>query len=133
MLSGGRTSWRLYSRCLGLWRPTAARYIPSLRFQSSGTLRRPDCNAYLTLSLDSASELISPILLQRARSVAAEHQKLSAANAENYDVAVAKKIGELGPTCTALKDWEDANNVRKSEYHVPQTKDHGLKLLSTSP
>jgi hypothetical protein len=36
---------------------------------------------------------------------------LSTANAENYDVAVAKKIGELGPVVAALKEWEDAQSV----------------------
>ncbi|OCT52845.1 Peptide chain release factor 1, mitochondrial [Cladophialophora carrionii] len=53
---------------------------------------------------------LSPILLRRARTVAAEHQHLSSANAENYDVAVAKKIGELGPVVAALKEWEDAQS-----------------------
>ena len=41
----------------------------------------------------------------------AEHAKLSAQNAENYDVAVAKKIGELGPVTEALKNWQDAQHV----------------------
>jgi hypothetical protein len=47
--------------------------------------------------------------------VAAEHAKLAAQNAENYDVAVAKKIGELGPVTTALKDWQDAQHVGASD------------------
>jgi peptide chain release factor 1 len=54
---------------------------------------------------------LSPILLERARAIAAEHQQLSDANAETYDVATAKKIGELGPVVSALKDWEDAQSV----------------------
>ncbi|OAL39704.1 hypothetical protein AYO20_01101 [Fonsecaea nubica] len=62
-----------------------------------------------TLPLVNGPEL-SPVLLQRARTVAAEHQQLAAANAENYDVAVAKRIGELGPVSTALKEWDDAQN-----------------------
>lgn len=55
---------------------------------------------------------ISPTLLTRARSVAAEYAKLAAQNAESYDVAVAKKLGELGPVTTALRDWQDAQHVR---------------------
>ena len=43
--------------------------------------------------------------------IAAEHAKLAAQNAKNYDVAVAKKIGELGPVTTALKDWQNAQHV----------------------
>jgi hypothetical protein len=54
---------------------------------------------------------ISPTLLTRARLIAAEYAKLAAQNAENYDVAVAKKIGELGPVTTALKDWQNAQHV----------------------
>ena len=61
---------------------------------------------------------ISPTLLTRARLVAAEHAKLAAQNAENYDVAVAKKIGELGPVTTALKDWQDAQHVGVQTLHA---------------
>lgn len=63
-------------------------------------------------STDSENEHISSILLQRARALAAEHTTLSAANAENYSIAAAKKLGELGPICTTLKEWDDAHNVR---------------------
>ena len=59
-----------------------------------------------------AEASLSPNLLTRAQSGAAEHAKLAAQNAESYDVAVAKKIGELGPVTTALKDWQDAQHVR---------------------
>lgn len=61
---------------------------------------------------------ISPTLLTRARSVAAEYTKLAAQNAESYDVAVAKKIGELGPVAAALKDWQDAQHVRGEALHA---------------
>jgi hypothetical protein len=43
--------------------------------------------------------------------VASEHARLSAENAENYDLAVAKKIGEMSPVRAALIEWEDAQNV----------------------
>jgi hypothetical protein len=56
------------------------------------------------------------VLLERARSIAAEHQQLVSANAEKYDVGVAKKIGELGSVVEALKEWEDAQNVRPSLF-----------------
>lgn len=51
------------------------------------------------------------MLIDRARSVAAEYSKLSATNAQNYDVAVAKRIGELGPVTAALKEWDEAHSV----------------------
>lgn len=77
-------------------------------------LCKPPADEQRQLTYDPGSEdsTISPVLLQRARSVAAEQQQLSQENALNYNVAVARKIGELGPITSALKDWEDATNVR---------------------
>ncbi|EXJ94774.1 peptide chain release factor 1 [Capronia coronata CBS 617.96] len=60
--------------------------------------------------LSEIESQISPVLLQRARAVAAEHKQLAAANATEYDVSIAKKIGELSPVAQALKEWEDAQN-----------------------
>ncbi|KIV82939.1 hypothetical protein PV11_05004 [Exophiala sideris] len=95
MLSGSR-SWRLYSKCLGRSLPLVARPgFARARFQ--------------TTSSEPESQ-VSPVLLRRARAVAAEHAQLSAANADNYGVSVAKKIGELSTVCTALKDWEEAQS-----------------------
>jgi hypothetical protein len=54
---------------------------------------------------------LSPALLARARSVAAEHAKLAAQSAESYDVAMAKRMGELGPVTTALTEWQEAQHV----------------------
>ena len=53
----------------------------------------------------------SPILLQRAQGIAAEHNQLSQKNAESYDVSVAKRIGELSGITEALKEYETAQNV----------------------
>ncbi|KAJ9603901.1 Peptide chain release factor 1, mitochondrial [Cladophialophora chaetospira] len=75
---------------------------------------------------------LSPILLRRARAIAADHQQLSASNAETYDVAVAKKIGELGPIVTALKEWEDAQSALKeleNMLHDPSS-DAELRTLA---
>ncbi|KAK6364194.1 Peptide chain release factor 1, mitochondrial [Exophiala oligosperma] len=77
---------------------------------------------------------VSPVLLQRARSIAAEHAQLSAANIENYDVSVAKRIGELSSVCEALKDWEDAQNSLSeldALLHDPSS-DAELKSLAQS-
>jgi hypothetical protein len=40
---------------------------------------------------------------------------LTTANADHYDVAVAKKIGELGEISSALKEWEEAQNVQPTQ------------------
>ncbi|KAL2441914.1 Peptide chain release factor 1, mitochondrial [Exophiala dermatitidis] len=119
MLSSSGRGWRLLcSRCLGRSPRTAVRnsgrprtpLAPSIckfaaairtpaRFQSSAS----------TIPGDPESQ-ISPVLLERARAIAAEHQQLAAANANNYDVAAAKRIGELSSVAKALKEWEDAQN-----------------------
>ncbi|KAJ9497302.1 Peptide chain release factor 1, mitochondrial [Exophiala xenobiotica] len=121
MLSGSR-SWLQCSRCLGPSLRTAARPVfARVRYQSSST------------PSESYAQ-VSPILLRRARAVAAERDQLSAANAESYDVAVAKKIGELSPVCTALKDWEDAQNSLNeltSLLHDPSS-DAELRSLAQS-
>ena len=54
---------------------------------------------------------ISPALFQRARSIAAEHGKLSQQLSTSYDTNVAKKVGELSIVVNALRDWESASNV----------------------
>ena len=54
---------------------------------------------------------ISPALLGRARSVAAEHGKLARQLSAEYDTEVAKRVGELSTTVKALKDWESASTV----------------------
>src|ERR1700760_942810 len=64
--------------------------------------------------------VLSSVLLDRARSIAAEHQQLVAANVEKYDVGVAKKIGELGGVVEALKEWEDAQNVGQRPSHYAE-------------
>ena len=54
---------------------------------------------------------ISPALLRRARSVAAEHGKLTRQLTVEYDTDVAKKLGESSTIVNALEDWESASNV----------------------
>ena len=94
-----RSHW-LCSRCLGHPLRTVARPLRQglVRLQSTATT--------------SSDGILSPVLLRRAKSIAEEHARLSAENAENYDLNVAKKIGEMGPVAAALKEWDEAHNVR---------------------
>lgn len=78
------------------------------------------------VSTNNVVDLVSPNLLERAKSIASEHARLSLQNAEDYDVSVAKKIGELGPVTTALKEYEDAQNVRR------QISQHNKRVLTVS-
>lgn len=76
----------------------ACRLLPSQRFWYHSTTVSP---------LHS----LSAALLGRARSVSAEHAQLSKHLASGYDIAVARKLGELSTTAKALENWELAQNV----------------------
>ncbi|KAI9849916.1 MAG: hypothetical protein M1837_000130 [Sclerophora amabilis] len=51
-------------------------------------------------------------LLERARSKAADHDTLSKSIAEDFNSQDAKRVGELSAVANALREWEEANNVR---------------------
>lgn len=59
----------------------------------------------------STEDLISAALLGRARSLAAEHSKLSGLLVQNFDPKVAKKAGELSTIAGILKGWEQTSEV----------------------
>ena len=63
-------------------------------------------------TLTTSSTSISPILLGRARALAAEHAELSRRLNSGYDTKLAKKAGTLSAVAEALNGWESANNVR---------------------
>ncbi|XHG09176.1 hypothetical protein AWENTII_012255 [Aspergillus wentii] len=52
---------------------------------------------------------ISSALLTRARSLAAEHSKLSACLTDTFDAKVAKRVGELASIAKVLREWDSAN------------------------
>lgn len=69
------------------------------------------------VSTSTEGTSVSPSLLERARNISAEHARLTAANAENYDLSVAKRIGALSPVTTALKEYEEAHDVHSCHSH----------------
>ncbi|TIA18740.1 release factor [Aureobasidium pullulans] len=58
----------------------------------------------------AADGAISTALLSRARSMAKEHDEVTAKLAENFDSKAAKKLGQLSSVNNALKEWEKAND-----------------------
>ncbi|KAJ9203052.1 hypothetical protein DTO164E3_1506 [Paecilomyces variotii] len=76
--------------------------------------------------------LLSSALLNRARSIAAEHASLSTRLAESFDAKVAKRVGELTPIVNALAEWDKANesiSELNSLLKDPQT-DEELRSLA---
>ncbi|KAF2468593.1 release factor, partial [Lindgomyces ingoldianus] len=78
------------SRISRISRPLASR---SVRWQSTA----------------SKLETVPPALLARARTVAAEHKKLTEKLVDGFDTRAAKKLGEYGPVVNALQEWDKAN------------------------
>ncbi|KAJ5966009.1 Peptide chain release factor 1 [Penicillium waksmanii] len=76
---------------------------------------------------------VSPVLLTRARLLAAEHAKLSTRLADSFDAKIAKRAGELAPSAAILKEWDNANesiSELKALLEDPET-DAELHTLAT--
>jgi len=58
----------------------------------------------------ASNGFVTPALLNRARSLSREHAKLSEQTTETFDSKLAKRIGELQPIATSLKELEAANS-----------------------
>ena len=59
----------------------------------------------------TSATTISPILLSRARALAAEHNQLAERLDKEYDNQTAKRAGSLAPVATAFSSWEAASSV----------------------
>ncbi|KAF2137206.1 uncharacterized protein K452DRAFT_362016 [Aplosporella prunicola CBS 121167] len=59
----------------------------------------------------TGADAISPAVLTRARSLAAEHSQLSTKLLDGFDQKTAKKAGEIAPIAAALKEWEKADEA----------------------
>lgn len=96
-----------YSKFFGLY----CRRI--CRNQSTGIFvqKPPYCIFADARKAASPINLISPALLARARSISAEHAQLSKKLDNEFDVTLARKVGELSIAVKALENWEVAHNV----------------------
>lgn len=77
-----------------------------------------------------ASKNLPPVLLQRARNIAAEHDKLAAALANDFDSKIAKRVGELSRVAEALKEWEAARSSISELAALLQSQDAELRQLA---
>ncbi|RMZ91283.1 hypothetical protein DV736_g1491, partial [Chaetothyriales sp. CBS 134916] len=121
-----RSHW-LCSRCLGRqWRPAVDVRTVLVRFQSTASSS--------TSQDDNTTSIISPVLLQRARTMAAEHSTLSGQNAASYTVEAAKRIGELSPVADAVRQWDEAHSSLTELHHLlaDPSSDYELRSLATA-
>lgn len=72
---------------------------------------------------------ITPALLNRAKSQAKEHELLSKKVTDAFDSKLAKRVGELEPIVTSLKDLEAANTSMEELNALLADKDTDPELL----
>ncbi|KAL9021525.1 MAG: hypothetical protein Q9185_001255 [Variospora sp. 1 TL-2023] len=77
-----------------------------------------------------ATPSISSSLLGRARSIAAEYDKLSHQIQHEYNSRTAQKIGELSTTTKALNDWETATKSIAELQHLLKDPSNDAELRS---
>ncbi|KAL3446828.1 hypothetical protein BJX65DRAFT_296160 [Aspergillus insuetus] len=86
----------------------SATWVCSRCLARSARLVRNQRPVFQRRGLQTDSDL-SPALLTRARSMAAEHAALSDQLATSFDPKIAKRMGVLGQVAKALAEWNDAN------------------------
>ncbi|KAF2456897.1 hypothetical protein BDY21DRAFT_287343 [Lineolata rhizophorae] len=100
-------------------------------FCATGLMRRRNLRFQSTAASD---EIVSPALLGRARSVSAEHSRLTQELAESFNTKTARRIGEISSVANAFADWEKATDSL-TELHsllADPTTDAELRSLASS-
>ncbi|KAK5131690.1 hypothetical protein LTR08_000744 [Meristemomyces frigidus] len=81
-------------------------------------------------SIATTRDTVSPALLSRARSIADEHATLSQKLATDYDARAAKRLGELQPTSSAVKEYDKARSTLQELQSLLQSPDQELRELA---
>ncbi|KAI1475143.1 release factor [Daldinia eschscholtzii] len=83
------------------------------------------------VSTNTESQINLPsVLLRRAQNIAAEHDKLVADLANEFDSKLAKRVGELSRVANALKEWEAARSSIAELNGLIQSQDVELRQLA---
>ncbi|CAG8949819.1 hypothetical protein HYFRA_00004144 [Hymenoscyphus fraxineus] len=96
------------------------------------TCLKPARRRLLRFASTANNGSFSPVLLARARNMAAEHDRLSLETAESFDAKTNKRIGELKGVTYALKQWEESEAALR-ELHAllrDPTTDNELRELA---
>ncbi|KAI2638729.1 release factor [Hypomontagnella submonticulosa] len=93
-------------------------------------LARPRNRQFVRLASTDAQTNLPPVLLQRARNIAAEHDKLASALEKDFDTKIAKRMGELSRVAEALKEWEAAKSSILELTALLQSQDAELRQLA---
>ncbi|KAI1211460.1 release factor [Annulohypoxylon truncatum] len=93
-------------------------------------LAQPRNRPFLRLASTDAQTNLPPILLQRARNLCAEHDKLASALLKEYDSKIAKRVGELSRVAAALKKWDAAQSSILELNALLESQDAELRQLA---
>ncbi|KAI1099532.1 release factor [Jackrogersella minutella] len=93
-------------------------------------LAQPRNRQFLRLASTDAQTYLPPVLLSRARNIAAEHDKLVNAIKDEFDPKTAKRIGELSRVANALKEWDAAQSSISELTLLAQSHDDELRQLA---
>ncbi|KAI0472833.1 release factor [Xylariaceae sp. FL0804] len=96
----------------------------------SRALARSAARQFVRPASTEAPSRLPPVLLQRARNIATEHDQLTAALATEFDMKTAKRIGELSRVASALKEWEAARSSLQELSGLLRSKDEELQQLA---
>lgn len=77
-----------------------------------------------------AQSTIAPSLIQRARSLTAEHDALQQTLNSSFDAVAAKRAGELRRVADALKEWETATSSVKELKSMTEEQDEDLAAIA---
>ncbi|KZZ89194.1 Peptide chain release factor class I/class II [Moelleriella libera RCEF 2490] len=97
----------------------------------SRTLRLSKRSHYVRFASNDTAPSIAPKLIQRATTLAAEHDQLQKALSTSFDSAKAKRVGELQRVATALSAWQTSiSSIRELEDLVKDAEEFDPDLAA---
>ncbi|KAI2467436.1 release factor [Annulohypoxylon bovei var. microspora] len=93
-------------------------------------LAQPRNRQFFRLASTDAKTTLPPFLLQRARNLATEHDKLASTLETDFDSKTAKRVGELSRVAEALKNWDISQSSILELTGLLQSQDAELRQLA---
>ncbi|KEZ40660.1 Peptide chain release factor 1, mitochondrial [Scedosporium apiospermum] len=84
---------------------------------------------FRSASSDTTTSL-PPALLQRARNLASEHDRLSKSLSDSFDTKTARRVGELSNVATALQEFDEAQDSLAELHSLLTSQDAELRQLA---
>ncbi|KAK1589920.1 RF-1 domain-containing protein [Colletotrichum navitas] len=95
-----------------------------------GGLLKPRSTQFIRRASSDTTAHLPPALLQRARTIATEHDALARSLELDYDAKTARRLGELSSVVTALREWERATGSVAELNGLLGSKDKELRDMA---